>query len=113
MSHESSAVDTQESTVHIAGLVLVAGLSHPHESYYRPAIREKCFDGALPIADNLITIYSLSDIESLTIDSLINDLLVDRIFPRDCISANNMGDGICIALTKQGNFCYCQCFTQF
>ncbi|MBR0567070.1 fumarylacetoacetate hydrolase family protein [Azoarcus sp. L1K30] len=34
----------------VAGYVLVADLSLPHASYYRPAIREKCFDGACPVA---------------------------------------------------------------
>jgi 5-oxopent-3-ene-1,2,5-tricarboxylate decarboxylase/2-hydroxyhepta-2,4-diene-1,7-dioate isomerase len=33
----------------IAGYVPVADLSLPHASYYRPAIREKCFDGACPV----------------------------------------------------------------
>lgn len=32
----------------VAGIALVADLSLPHTSYYRPAIREKCFDGACP-----------------------------------------------------------------
>ena len=35
----------------VSGLVLAADLSLPHPSYYRPAIREKCFDGALPVSD--------------------------------------------------------------
>lgn len=33
----------------VRGIVLAADLSLPHASYYRPAIREKCFDGALPL----------------------------------------------------------------
>jgi 5-oxopent-3-ene-1,2,5-tricarboxylate decarboxylase/2-hydroxyhepta-2,4-diene-1,7-dioate isomerase len=77
ISRESSAVNAQESKSHIIGLALVADLSLPHDSYYRPAIREKCFDGALPIADDLITIDSISDIESLTIETFINDQLVN------------------------------------
>lgn len=39
--------DTALATV--AGYLLVADLSLPHASYYRPAIREKCFDGACPV----------------------------------------------------------------
>lgn len=35
----------------VAGYALVADLSLPHSSYYRPAIREKCFDGACPVAE--------------------------------------------------------------
>jgi 5-oxopent-3-ene-1,2,5-tricarboxylate decarboxylase/2-hydroxyhepta-2,4-diene-1,7-dioate isomerase len=37
----------------VSGVVLAADLSLPHASYYRPAIREKCFDGALPVGDVL------------------------------------------------------------
>lgn len=33
----------------VQGVRLAADLSLPHSSYYRPAIREKCFDGALPL----------------------------------------------------------------
>lgn len=33
----------------LAGLCLVADLSIPHASVYRPAIREKCWDGSCPI----------------------------------------------------------------
>jgi 5-oxopent-3-ene-1,2,5-tricarboxylate decarboxylase/2-hydroxyhepta-2,4-diene-1,7-dioate isomerase len=35
----------------VGGVVLAADLSLPHGSYYRPAIREKCFDGALPMGE--------------------------------------------------------------
>lgn len=38
----------------VAGYVLVADLSLPHASYYRPAIREKCFDGACPMAAAIV-----------------------------------------------------------
>lgn len=38
----------------LAGYVLVADLSLPHASYYRPAIREKCFDGACPVGARLL-----------------------------------------------------------
>ncbi len=77
VNRESSGVSAENSGHHIAGLALVADLSLPHDSYYRPAIREKCFDGALPIADAVITIDTLADIESLEIETLINDQLVD------------------------------------
>ncbi|AWI76610.1 2-hydroxyhepta-2,4-diene-1,7-dioate isomerase [Parazoarcus communis] len=39
----------------VAGYVLVADLSLPHASYYRPAIREKCFDGACPVATTTVS----------------------------------------------------------
>lgn len=39
----------------IAGYVLVADLSLPHDSYYRPAVREKCFDGSCILGDQIIS----------------------------------------------------------
>jgi 5-oxopent-3-ene-1,2,5-tricarboxylate decarboxylase/2-hydroxyhepta-2,4-diene-1,7-dioate isomerase len=45
----------------VSGIVLAADLSLPHASYYRPAIREKCFDGALPLS----AIHPLCDLSRL------------------------------------------------
>jgi 5-oxopent-3-ene-1,2,5-tricarboxylate decarboxylase/2-hydroxyhepta-2,4-diene-1,7-dioate isomerase len=71
-----SKVSTQDALSCIAGIGLVADLSLPHDSYYRPAVREKCFDGALPIANTLIEINSLEQINLYTIDILVNNALV-------------------------------------
>jgi 5-oxopent-3-ene-1,2,5-tricarboxylate decarboxylase / 2-hydroxyhepta-2,4-diene-1,7-dioate isomerase len=57
----------------VAGIVLAADLSLPHTSYYRPAIREKCFDGALPLS----SVQPLSDISSLVLKTEIDGQLVD------------------------------------
>lgn len=40
----------------VAGYLLVADLSLPHASYYRPAIREKCFDGACPLGARVVPV---------------------------------------------------------
>lgn len=57
----------------VAGIVLAADLSLPHTSYYRPAIREKCFDGALPMS----SVRPLSDISGLVLKTEIDGQLVD------------------------------------
>lgn len=57
----------------VAGLVLAADLSLPHASYYRPAIREKCFDGSLP----LTSVKPLVDIAGLTLSTEIDGKVVD------------------------------------
>lgn len=67
----------EQANQHVGALALVADLSLPHTSYYRPAIREKCFDGALPIADDSFTLDDLSAIEELVIETRINQQLVD------------------------------------
>jgi 5-oxopent-3-ene-1,2,5-tricarboxylate decarboxylase / 2-hydroxyhepta-2,4-diene-1,7-dioate isomerase len=64
----------------VAGYVLVADLSLPHSSYYRPAIQEKCFDGSCLIAPCMasaatLTAAALSQIDIVT---EINDRQTDR-----------------------------------
>ena len=56
----------------VASLVLAADLSLPHSSYYRPAIREKCFDGALPVS----TMLPLADIGTLQLRTEIDGAVV-------------------------------------
>lgn len=55
MAHHATRRTTGNAMQAVAGLVLAADLSLPHDSYYRPAIREKCFDGALPVSAVLPT----------------------------------------------------------
>lgn len=58
----------------LCGVVLAADLSLPHASYYRPAIREKCFDGSLPIGE----IQPLPDLSTLVLTTEVDGKLVDR-----------------------------------
>jgi 5-oxopent-3-ene-1,2,5-tricarboxylate decarboxylase/2-hydroxyhepta-2,4-diene-1,7-dioate isomerase len=57
----------------VSGIVLAADLSLPHASYYRPAIREKCFDGALPMS----TVHPPCDLSRLELGLEIDGHLVD------------------------------------
>lgn len=56
----------------VAGIVLAADLSLPHGSYYRPAIREKCFDGSLPLS----SVKPLSDLTSLVVSTEIDGKVI-------------------------------------
>jgi 5-oxopent-3-ene-1,2,5-tricarboxylate decarboxylase / 2-hydroxyhepta-2,4-diene-1,7-dioate isomerase len=57
----------------VAGIVLAADLSLPHASYYRPAIREKCFDGSLPLS----SVKPLVDLANLVLNTEIDGKLVE------------------------------------
>lgn len=57
----------------VAGIVLAADLSLPHASYYRPAIREKCFDGSLPLS----SVKPLVDLSNLVLNTEIDGKVVD------------------------------------
>ncbi len=67
-----SRVSAEQASSAIAGYVTVADLSLPHDSYFRPAIREKCFDGACPVGEPVAakTIDNPGDLE---ISTYIND----------------------------------------
>lgn len=57
----------------VAGLVLAADLSLPHASYYRPAIREKCWDDSLVLSSTQPWV----DVAGLTLATEIDGQLVD------------------------------------
>lgn len=58
----------------VAGIVLAGDLSLPHDSYYRPAIREKCFDGSLP----LCSVKPLVDLANLQLTTEIDGQVVEQ-----------------------------------
>lgn len=61
MGRSAARLAPEQALDAVAGLVLAADLSLPHASYYRPAIREKCFDGALPLG----TVQPLAELARL------------------------------------------------
>jgi 5-oxopent-3-ene-1,2,5-tricarboxylate decarboxylase/2-hydroxyhepta-2,4-diene-1,7-dioate isomerase len=62
----------------IAGYLIVADLSIPHESYYRPAIREKCFDASCVIANAPVPASAIAAPDRLDIHTAVNGKTVDR-----------------------------------
>lgn len=70
----AARLDAANALDAVCGVVLAADLSLPHTSYYRPAIREKCFDGALPIGE----VLPLPDLSALVITTEIDGKLVDQ-----------------------------------
>ncbi len=69
MGKTASRLTVDNALEHVSGVVVAADLSLPHDSYYRPAIREKCFDGSLVFSE----IYATPKLETLTLTTLIND----------------------------------------
>ncbi|MDE2413645.1 MAG: fumarylacetoacetate hydrolase family protein [Comamonadaceae bacterium] len=65
LGRATSRVGVADALACVGGLVLAADLSLPHASYYRPAIREKCFDGALPLSP-VQPVRDLAGLELLT-----------------------------------------------
>jgi 5-oxopent-3-ene-1,2,5-tricarboxylate decarboxylase/2-hydroxyhepta-2,4-diene-1,7-dioate isomerase len=71
----ATRIDAADAALVIAGYVLVADLSLPHSSYYRPAFREKCFDDSCVIGARM---WPVAVPEELEIVTFINEREVDR-----------------------------------
>lgn len=72
----ASRLREEEALDYVAGYLAVIDLSIPHASVYRPAIREKCFDGACPMAAQVADRASVGDPSRLTISTFIDGKLV-------------------------------------
>ncbi|SDV46366.1 fumarylacetoacetate hydrolase family protein [Chitinasiproducens palmae] len=49
IGRQATRVAPRDALAHVAGYVAVADISVPHQSVYRPAVRQKCRDGFCPI----------------------------------------------------------------
>jgi 5-oxopent-3-ene-1,2,5-tricarboxylate decarboxylase/2-hydroxyhepta-2,4-diene-1,7-dioate isomerase len=51
----------------VAGLVVVADLSVPHDSFYRPSVRHKARDGFCPIGPQVVPVDAVADVDDLAV----------------------------------------------
>jgi 5-oxopent-3-ene-1,2,5-tricarboxylate decarboxylase/2-hydroxyhepta-2,4-diene-1,7-dioate isomerase len=58
---EATALDV------VAGCVIVADISVPHESFYRPQVRFKARDGFCPVGPRVVGLAELGDLERLSV----------------------------------------------
>jgi 5-oxopent-3-ene-1,2,5-tricarboxylate decarboxylase/2-hydroxyhepta-2,4-diene-1,7-dioate isomerase len=75
---DASHVPENRALEYVDGYTIVADLSLPHASYYRPAIREKCFDGACPAGPWLVSRDELPDPHAVPIRTYVDGRLVDE-----------------------------------
>lgn len=73
MGRAAGRLTAENALEAVAGIVLAADLSLPHASYYRPAIREKCFDGSLPLS----SVKPLVDLGQLVLNTEIDGKVVE------------------------------------
>lgn len=78
MDQMTTRADAASASDNVAGIAVVADLSLPHDSYYRPAIREKCFDGSLPMSDSIVSGASAPALEDITLVTSINGEVVEE-----------------------------------
>ncbi|MDR0225843.1 MAG: fumarylacetoacetate hydrolase family protein [Burkholderiaceae bacterium] len=49
IGRKASRVREEHALDHVAGWIIASDLTLPHDNYYRPAIRQRCRDGFLPL----------------------------------------------------------------
>lgn len=50
IGRRATRLSLDDATAHVRSLVVVSDLTLPHESYYRPAVRQRCRDGFCPMS---------------------------------------------------------------
>ncbi|ODU67022.1 MAG: 2-hydroxyhepta-2,4-diene-1,7-dioate isomerase [Lautropia sp. SCN 66-9] len=63
----ASRVPAARALDHVAGVVLVADLFVPHQSFYRPSVRLRALDGSCFVSSRLAPVASLQALSSLTL----------------------------------------------
>jgi len=66
IGRSATRVAAGDAWAHIAGVTVVADLSLPHDSYYRPAIREKCFDASCALGDRVVAVTDIAALVART-----------------------------------------------
>ncbi|HXZ68496.1 MAG TPA: fumarylacetoacetate hydrolase family protein [Alphaproteobacteria bacterium] len=71
-------VSEQNALSYVRGLIVAADLTLPHDSLYRPPIREKCFDGACPVGDRIAGLDSIGKLNALEVSISVNGMVMQR-----------------------------------
>uniref|UniRef100_UPI00334206F4 fumarylacetoacetate hydrolase family protein n=1 Tax=Castellaniella defragrans TaxID=75697 RepID=UPI00334206F4 len=76
MGADAARLTPETALGRVDACLLAADLSLPHEDYFRPAIRQKCFDGALPMV--LLDGLAVNRLPDLVLRTRIDDRVVDE-----------------------------------
>ncbi|MBK9363670.1 MAG: fumarylacetoacetate hydrolase family protein [Rubrivivax sp.] len=78
-------VSEDQAPDHVAGLVIVADLSVPHDSFYRPAVRLKARDGFCPMGPRVWPLAAVPSPDALTVTVAIDGQVVHETTTGDRI----------------------------
>ncbi|MGS1010619.1 fumarylacetoacetate hydrolase family protein [Achromobacter anxifer] len=84
-ARRATRVSEAEALDHVAGYRVVADLSVPHASYFRPALKQKCRDGFCPIGLDLAPVAAVGDPDALDIEVRIDGQVAQRASTADLI----------------------------
>lgn len=84
-ARRATRVSEAEALDYVAGYRVVADLSVPHASYFRPALKQKCRDGFCPIGQDLAPVAAVGDVDALDIELRIDGQVAQRASTADLI----------------------------
>lgn len=84
-ARRATRVSEAEALDYVAGYRVVADLSVPHASYFRPALKQKCRDGFCPIGLDLAPVAMVGDPDALDIEVRIDGQVAQRASTADLI----------------------------
>jgi len=84
-ARRATRVAEVEALDYVAGYRVVADLSVPHASYFRPALKQKCRDGFCPIGDELAPAATVADPDALDIEVRVDGKVAQRASTADLI----------------------------
>ena len=84
-ARRATRVSEAEALNYVAGYRVVADLSVPHASYFRPALKQKCRDGFCPIGLDLAPVAAVGDPDALHIEVRIDGQVAQRASTADLI----------------------------
>jgi 5-oxopent-3-ene-1,2,5-tricarboxylate decarboxylase/2-hydroxyhepta-2,4-diene-1,7-dioate isomerase len=84
-ARRATRVSEAEALDYVAGYRVVADLSVPHASYFRPALKQKCRDGFCPIGQDLAPVAAVGDVDALDIEVRIDGQVAQRASTADLI----------------------------
>jgi 5-oxopent-3-ene-1,2,5-tricarboxylate decarboxylase/2-hydroxyhepta-2,4-diene-1,7-dioate isomerase len=76
MGRDAARLRPESALEAVDACLLAADLSLPHADYYRPAIRQKCFDGSLPV--RLLPSRAVSELSSLVLQTWVDGVRRDE-----------------------------------
>ncbi|MBV6303989.1 fumarylacetoacetate hydrolase family protein [Candidimonas humi] len=82
---KATRVSEQSALDYVAGYRIVADLSVPHASFYRPPIKQKCRDGFCPMAARTVPRAEVPDPDDLAIEMRIDGKVAQQAHTRDLI----------------------------
>jgi len=75
---KATRVTEEKALDHVLGYTIVNDVSIPHESFYRPAVKQKARDNFCPVGPWIIERDAISDPNKLTITVFVNDVLKQK-----------------------------------